>query len=301
MGSTSLKGDCITWHSGPSGTRGGRAVTQLLAGDWSGGPVGSLPRLGWRSILPANSSLPKLIHKGRWGAGRGGAGGPVWLSLYPVSTQCHRESRGAEAGLAAGPASGDGGRALEAQFWAGGDGGTRREGTGLPDTVTGLFRNRRLWPREELCFRRKEQHVPRCVWGGMKLDRSLGLKGWGSSSTGLKAKTAGQSEELRPRSVASGEPAVSLRGSLELPASEPQAMASGWFSPVPTLEGLGRTLSCSACPAVCSVGPSVGLHPWNCRLGSRTWHRLRTKRDTWTELAGGGFRDSGLIGGAKSI
>ena len=139
-----------------------------------------------------------------------------------------------------------------------------------------------------------------CV-GGMKLDRSLGRKGWGSSSTGLKAKTAGQSEELRPRSVASGEPAVSLRGSLELPASEPQAMASGWFSPVPTLEGLGRTLSCSACPAVCSVGPSVGLHPWNCRLGSRTWHRLRTKRDTWTELARGGFRDSGLIGGAKSL
>lgn len=97
MGSTSLKGDCITWHSGPSGTRGGRAVTQLLAGDWSGGPVGSLPRLGWRSILPANSSLPKLIHKGRWGAGRGGGGGPSLAeplpSVYPVS-QGESRSRG---------------------------------------------------------------------------------------------------------------------------------------------------------------------------------------------------------------
>ena len=49
----------------------------------------------------------------------------------------------------------------------------------------GLFRDRHVWLREELCFRQKGTARARTWW--VKLDRSLGYEGWQCPVLGLCA------------------------------------------------------------------------------------------------------------------
>lgn len=86
----------------------------------------------------------------------------------------------------------------------------------------GLFRDRCLWHREELCFQHKEQHVPKHGEGvvvGGKVGQELGVPGEGEwQDLVLRPRLAGQgcvcwAEAPGPGSVASGEPTGSLRGS----------------------------------------------------------------------------------------
>lgn len=91
----------------PVGPPGGKATTQLLAGD--GGASGlAVPRLGWKRF-------PLLSLKWYMRGGGGEDEDPAWrVPPYPAP---QGESR-AETGLTGGRVPRDGWRALEAQFWA---------------------------------------------------------------------------------------------------------------------------------------------------------------------------------------